>query len=223
MCVHTFNNAIRKTSAKHRRLFCVLLDRYISKHFIDNYTKMCYNKPTTLYIYLVIFFSYHGKITLVKGVFSFRLSRDAKNVWCGNFTGKHFFGASLVGALFYFQEGIMRFEKIIVCLLAVFILSSCVNTYYPDDTTVKNDVVTEAVTDTVEDTTVAEETEQTAPETFAKETVGKPFIANIKTKKFHNEDCRYVGFMNEENKLFITSTTEKLQSQGYSPCAFCQK
>lgn len=48
------------------------------------------------------------------------------------------------------------------------------------------------------------------------------FILNKNTKKYHREDCRFVGFMNEENKIFVNSTPEKLQEQSYEPCYFCQ-
>ena len=136
-------------------------------------------------------------------------------------TEKHFFGASLVGAPFYFKENVMKFQKILVCLLAVLILSSCVNyvygTDFPSDT--PEESTTEPITEGVENVreTIPSETE------YAQEETEKSFIVNKSTKKFHNEDCRYVGFMNEENKLFITSTSEKLQSLSYSPCAFCQE
>ena len=130
-----------------------------------------------------------------------------------------FFGASLVDALFYFKEGIMKFTKLILCLLAILVLSSCVKVNYEYDTTLQTDAVTEPITERVTDVT---EVIPTETETTKKE-IEKPFILNKNTKKYHNEDCRYVGFMNEENKVFVTSTHEKLQSQSYKPCAFCQE
>ena len=127
----------------------------------------------------------------------------------------------------------MKFTKLILCLLAILLLSSCVKVNYEYDTTLQTDAVTEPTTERVADVTevIPTETERvtdvtevipTETETTKKE-IEKPFILNKNTKKYHNEDCRYVGFMNEENKVFVTSTHEKLQSQSYKPCAFCQK
>ena len=112
----------------------------------------------------------------------------------------------------------MKTIKIVVCLLAVLVLSSCtVNYIY--DTTAKQDIVTEPTTESASD-----ETENFPQETVQeKDETEKPFIINKNTKKYHNEDCRYVGFMNEENKIFVTSTPEKLQLQSCEPCSFCQK
>lgn len=135
-------------------------------------------------------------------------------------TEKHFFGASLVGALFCFGEEIMIFKKLfsfIVAITTVLSISSCGTVNYLPDTTESNAYITEPIIETVSNITEEIKTETE----FIKEE--KPFILNKKTKKFHNEDCRYVGFMNEENKIFVTSTPEKLQSQSYSPCAFCQQ
>ena len=119
----------------------------------------------------------------------------------------------------------MELKKIIVCLLAMLVLSSCVdiNINYGNDTTFPQDVITEPVTEPITES-AADETETIPVESDIKsEEVEKPFIVNKSTKKYHNEDCRYVGFMNEENKLYITSTPEKLQNRLYKPCSFCQE
>ena len=112
----------------------------------------------------------------------------------------------------------MKFKKLILCLLALLVLSSCVNVNYGDETTLQNDVVTEPSTESVEDET---ETAPAESETLEEEAENS-YIINKNTKKYHAEDCRYVGFMNEENKIFVNSTPEKLQNQSYKPCAFCQ-
>ena len=112
----------------------------------------------------------------------------------------------------------MKFVKIIVCLLALLVLSSCATLNDADGTTLKSDLVTESPTEPV-----TEEPEPSLTESEAlTEAEEKPFVVNKNTKKYHSEDCRYVGFMNEENKIFVTSTPEKLHSQSYKPCSFCQ-
>ena len=116
----------------------------------------------------------------------------------------------------------MKFTKLILCLLALVILSSCVYIHYGDETTIQNEIVTEPITESVSDETDIIPVEN-LPETKPKEEIEQFFVVNKNTKKYHNEDCHYVGFMNEENKLFVTSTPEKLQSQSYKPCSFCQK
>ena len=113
----------------------------------------------------------------------------------------------------------MKLKKIIVLLVALLVFSSCidVNINYTSDTKLQNDVKTEPITESA-----ADETEMIPIESEIEVELEKPFIVNKSTKKYHNEDCRYVGFMNEENKFFVTSTHEKLQSQSYKPCSFCQ-
>ena len=113
----------------------------------------------------------------------------------------------------------MKIKKIIVCLLAVLILSSCTVINHTHGTTAKEDIVTEPTTESAADATenLPKETAQKKYETE------KLFIINKNTKKYHSEDCHYVRRMNEENKMFVNSTPERLQSQSYSPCSYCQK
>ena len=124
-------------------------------------------------------------------------------------------------ALFYFaeviMEVIMKLKKFVLCLVVLFLLSSCVNVNNVPKTTDKLQDTTTPATES------ADVTEETPPKTEnAEGKIENPFIINKNTKKYHNEDCRYVGFMNDENKVFVTSTPEKLQSQSYKPCHFCQ-
>ena len=107
-------------------------------------------------------------------------------------------------------------KSILLFIIATILLfSSCVSDKITYDTTKIENPDTEPITDTIE---------ETLPESQEiLEEIERSFIVNKITKKYHNEDCRYVGFMNEENKLFITSTPEKLQSQKYKPCSHCQK
>ena len=51
----------------------------------------------------------------------------------------------------------------------------------------------------------------------------KKYVINIKNKKYHDPNCSSVSKMNEQNKEVVTSTSKKLQQQGYSPCGICQK
>ena len=112
----------------------------------------------------------------------------------------------------------MKLKKITLCLIIIsLLLPSCINRdfiCYPTSTTAKDIIETEPDTEATKETTleIQEETEE----------IERHFIVNISTNKYHNEDCRYVGFMNEENKLFITSTPEKLRQQEYKPCSHCQ-
>ena len=129
----------------------------------------------------------------------------------------YFFGASLVDALFYFAEVIMKLKKFVLCLVVLFLLSSCVSVNNVPKTT---DKLQDTATPATESADVTEEIPTKTEKTEGK--IENPFIINKNTKKYHNEDCRYVGFMNDENKVFVTSTPEKLQSQSYKPCHFCQ-
>ena len=51
----------------------------------------------------------------------------------------------------------------------------------------------------------------------------KNYVINIKNKKYHDPNCSSVSKMSEQNKEVVTSTSKKLQQQGYSPCGICQK
>ena len=44
-----------------------------------------------------------------------------------------------------------------------------------------------------------------------------------KSKKYDDPNCSSVSKMSEQNKEVVTSTSKKLQQQGYSPCGICQK
>ena len=48
-------------------------------------------------------------------------------------------------------------------------------------------------------------------------------VINIKNKKYHDSNCSSVSKMSEQNKEVVTSTSKKLQQQGYTPCGICQK
>lgn len=51
----------------------------------------------------------------------------------------------------------------------------------------------------------------------------KKYVINIKNKKYHDSNCSSVSKMSEQNKEVVTSTSKKLQQQGYTPCGICQK
>ena len=51
----------------------------------------------------------------------------------------------------------------------------------------------------------------------------KKYVINIKNKKYHDPNCSSVSKMSEQNKEVVTSTSKKLQQQGYTPCGICQK
>lgn len=48
-------------------------------------------------------------------------------------------------------------------------------------------------------------------------------LFHIKNKKYHDPNCSSVSKMSEQNKEVVTSTSKKLQQQGYTPCGICQK
>lgn len=126
-----------------------------------------------------------------------------------------------MGALFYFKEGIMKSRLsflLILFLLFSLSLSSCFKVNYIYDTSESERVITEPQKETVADIT-----EALPADTPIINEIPRNFIANKNTKKYHNEDCHYVGFMNEQNKIFIVSTPQELVAQLYEPCAFCQK
>ena len=51
----------------------------------------------------------------------------------------------------------------------------------------------------------------------------KSMLFKGKNKKYHDPNCSSVSKMSEQNKEVVTSTSKKLQQQGYSPCGICQK
>ena len=73
---------------------------------IDNKTKLWYNCFTTHFSITYFLSPFGGNTTLAKGVFSFYSYTRMENENCVvAIEGTCFFGASLVGALFYFEEG----------------------------------------------------------------------------------------------------------------------
>ena len=47
------------------------------------------------------------------------------------------------------------------------------------------------------------------------------YVGNARTHKFHYEWCRYVGRMNESNKVYFEDRDDSID-QGYVPCKVCQ-
>lgn len=47
------------------------------------------------------------------------------------------------------------------------------------------------------------------------------YVGNARTYKFHVANCRYVGQMNEGNKVYFDSRDEAINS-GYVPCKICR-
>lgn len=48
------------------------------------------------------------------------------------------------------------------------------------------------------------------------------YVINTSSMKFHKEDCSSISSMNQANKKVVTSTRDKLVSEGYSPCGICK-
>lgn len=48
------------------------------------------------------------------------------------------------------------------------------------------------------------------------------YVINVSSMKFHKEDCPSISSMNQANKKVVTSTRDKLVSEGYSPCGICK-
>lgn len=46
------------------------------------------------------------------------------------------------------------------------------------------------------------------------------YVGNARSYKFHYSDCRYVGRMNESNKVFFGGRDEAINA-GYVPCKVC--
>ena len=115
----------------------------------------------------------------------------------------------------------MKSGKFFILILFVVLslcLSSCFKVNYIYETSETETVITE-----VQSETLADDTKHLPADTDATNEIQKNFIANKNTKKYHDENCHYVGFMNEENKIFLFSTPQELESLSYNPCAFCQK
>ncbi len=47
------------------------------------------------------------------------------------------------------------------------------------------------------------------------------YVGNARTYKFHVSNCRYVGQMNEGNKVYFDSRDEAINN-GYVPCKICR-
>lgn len=47
------------------------------------------------------------------------------------------------------------------------------------------------------------------------------YVVNIRSGKFHYEDCEGVKGMSEKNRKDVTCTREELLEQGYEPCGTC--
>lgn len=47
------------------------------------------------------------------------------------------------------------------------------------------------------------------------------YVGNARTHKFHYSDCRYVGEMNENNKVYFDDRDEAID-EGYVPCKVCR-
>ena len=47
------------------------------------------------------------------------------------------------------------------------------------------------------------------------------YVGNARTHKFHYADCRYVGEMNDNNKVYFEDRDEAI-NEGYVPCKVCR-
>jgi len=47
------------------------------------------------------------------------------------------------------------------------------------------------------------------------------YVGNARTHKFHYADCRYVGEMNDNNKVYFEDRDEAID-EGYVPCKVCR-
>lgn len=72
----------------------------------------------------------------------------------------------------------------------------------------------------------SQNTNASAPSTSSKSNdsttpVTQTYIINTNTKKFHLPSCRYVEKISAANYKEVTSTSEELIAEGYSPCKVC--
>ncbi len=88
---------------------------------------------------------------------------------------------------------------------------------YLSDGEIRIGAMPDMPSDDVKDETEAPETELLLPP------VGDiPVVLNIKTKKYHTPDCRFVSKMSEANKLDIkVADVNDLHPLGYVPCRIC--
>jgi len=47
------------------------------------------------------------------------------------------------------------------------------------------------------------------------------YVGNARTHKFHYADCRYVGEMNDNNKVYFEDRDDAID-EGYVPCKVCR-
>ena len=47
------------------------------------------------------------------------------------------------------------------------------------------------------------------------------YVLNIKTKKVHLSDCRYVDDMNDSNKEVIEGSLQEILDEGFDACKVC--
>jgi outer membrane biogenesis lipoprotein LolB len=47
------------------------------------------------------------------------------------------------------------------------------------------------------------------------------YVGNARTHKLHYADCRYVGEMNDSNKVYFEDRDEAID-EGYVPCKVCK-
>lgn len=50
---------------------------------------------------------------------------------------------------------------------------------------------------------------------------GKVFILNLRSKKFHNEDCFWGSIISEKNASIYDGARKDLIEKGFSPCKRC--
>ena len=62
---------------------------------------------------------------------------------------------------------------------------------------------------------------QTRRPTATPKPVGKTYILNKNTKKFHLPSCSAVGQMKESNKVVSTNSRQEIINDGYIPCKLC--
>ena len=80
------------------------------------------------------------------------------------------------------------------------------------------DIVLSTTNNNLPETTLVEPTTTTMHEQMYK------VIVNRNTGVYHlDEECQAVGQMNEENKIYLETTIEELNEQGYRACKFCGK
>lgn len=93
-----------------------------------------------------------------------------------------------------------------------------------DGKTVSFAVERNASADTLKPTPTPTPTPQPTPKPTQApiiEPIGKNYILNKSTKKFHYPSCSSVKKMSEKNKGYFTGTRDAVISMGYDPCGIC--